>query len=362
MYNSIEIKGNYTLKKFCVFCGNTPENKNKEHVLPQWLSKYTGRYHSICEMGDITNAKIPFCALTFPACTKCNEEFGRMEAAVKPILMDLVESKPLNASQISLLLDWFDKIRVGLWLSELTLAKQVDKIEPKFHIADRVGIKDRVLIIERIKDAGQGLSFIGTDAPLFYEMPSAFALVVNDFVFINASEIGLVSNRLGFPQVGKMKMTQNRYQQIMELSSGRNKTAHPVVSDIQASPNRTIVYQPMYRWYPAFAETPQFQVPYVLNHSLDYANGVGGIFYQRGDNQIKYLSGDGSVSLAPRPQDMSRMPDLCADVFKLQSYVLTSRTDIDSYTKIGSAFWRKLLMQNQVLQAQSKKIQFQRQK
>ena len=118
----------------------------------------------------------------------------------------------------------------------------------------------------------------------------------------------------------------------------------------------------MYRWYPAFAETPQFQVPYVLNHSLDYANGVGGIFYQRGDNQIKYLSGDGSVSLAPRPQDMSRVPDLCADVFKLQSYVLTSRTDIDSYTKIGSAFWRKLLMQNQVLQAQSKKIQFQRQK
>jgi hypothetical protein len=103
-----------------------------------------------------------------------------MEAAVKPILLDLMASKPLNAEQISLLLDWFDKIRVGLWLSELTLSKQVDSVKPKFHIADRVGQKDRMLIIDRIKDLGQGLAFVGTDSPMFIEMPSAFTLIVDD--------------------------------------------------------------------------------------------------------------------------------------------------------------------------------------
>ena len=30
------------LPKFCVFCGKKPENKNKEHIIPQWLIKLTG--------------------------------------------------------------------------------------------------------------------------------------------------------------------------------------------------------------------------------------------------------------------------------------------------------------------------------
>jgi len=29
--------------RICVFCGNKPVNKNDEHVLPEWLIKYTGR-------------------------------------------------------------------------------------------------------------------------------------------------------------------------------------------------------------------------------------------------------------------------------------------------------------------------------
>jgi hypothetical protein len=30
------------MDKFCVFCGESPENKNKEHVIPQWLIRMTG--------------------------------------------------------------------------------------------------------------------------------------------------------------------------------------------------------------------------------------------------------------------------------------------------------------------------------
>ena len=82
------------MSKFCVFCGKKPENKNKEHIIPQWLSKHTGRFDKICHMNEsTTSAKIPFCSLTFPACTKCNDAFGKMEAAVKPILLDIKKPK-----------------------------------------------------------------------------------------------------------------------------------------------------------------------------------------------------------------------------------------------------------------------------
>ncbi len=338
------------MSKFCIFCGNKPENKNKEHVIPQWLSKHTDRYHKICEFGEsTTTAKIPFSALTFPACTKCNDAFGKMEAAVKPILLDLMDSKPLNAQQINLLLDWFDKIRVGLWLSELTLSKRVEKIDPKFHIASRVGLKDRMLIVERLKDAGQGLSFIGTNTPLFIEMPSAFALVVNDYIFINASEYGLVSNKLGFPQISKLQFTSSRNEQQMNVTAGRNKTAHPVVSTYQASPNRTLIYQPIYRGINGFESIDLYSTSYVMNHSLDLKNGIGGIFYQRGDNQIKYLSDNQTVSLSPRPQELEHLKSSIKDVFELQNYVLSSRIDMDSRGKMNSLFWHSLISNNNTL-------------
>lgn len=338
------------MSKFCVFCGKKPENKNKEHIIPQWLSKHTGRFDKICHMNEsTTSAKIPFCSLTFPACTKCNDAFGKMEAAVKPILLDLMASKPLNAEQISLLLDWFDKIRVGLWLSELTLSKQVDFVKPKFHIADRVGQKDRMLIIDRIKDLGQGLAFVGTDSPMFIEMPSAFALIVEDFIFTNASEIGLVSGKLGFPNTGKIPLGRNANGVSLDLRRGRDKTTHPVVSNYQASPSRTLIYQPMYKCYRGFENSPEFNAQYVLEHSLDFAAGTGGIFYQRGDNAIKYLGDGQSVSLAPSAQPTERWKPIVQEVFKLQNFVLTNRFDLNSGSKIDRMDAQQNLLKNQMI-------------
>ena len=31
------------LSKVCIFCGNPPSGKNKEHVIPQWLIRATGK-------------------------------------------------------------------------------------------------------------------------------------------------------------------------------------------------------------------------------------------------------------------------------------------------------------------------------
>ncbi|MBQ8041729.1 MAG: hypothetical protein IJ273_00175, partial [Alphaproteobacteria bacterium] len=65
------------MAKFCVFCGNPPENKNAEHIIPQWLIEMTGNKSRQCHLGPITpNGSIEFGAFKFPACERCNSEFS----------------------------------------------------------------------------------------------------------------------------------------------------------------------------------------------------------------------------------------------------------------------------------------------
>ena len=56
------------MAKQCIFCGGKPQNKNKEHVIPQWLSKYLERYQAECDLSPVTDVKIPFSRLSFPEC------------------------------------------------------------------------------------------------------------------------------------------------------------------------------------------------------------------------------------------------------------------------------------------------------
>ena len=41
--------------KFCVFCGNKPENKTKEHIIPRWLIEKTGNVTRPMKGGPITS-------------------------------------------------------------------------------------------------------------------------------------------------------------------------------------------------------------------------------------------------------------------------------------------------------------------
>jgi len=51
----------------------------------------------------------------------------------------------INSIEMNLLLDWFDKVRIGLWLMYFTLDNNWTDISPKFHIAKRIGQFDRFL-------------------------------------------------------------------------------------------------------------------------------------------------------------------------------------------------------------------------
>lgn len=339
------------MAKKCIFCGKTPEDKNKEHVIPQWLSKMTGRYNSVCDLSGVTDMQIPFKQLVFPACTSCNSDYAKMEAVSKTIITNIMNGKPVNASDLNILLDWFDKVRVGMWLGQLMLTKKLDsEIAPKFYIADRVGVKDRMLMIERVDGIGKGLGFCGANTPLFMQSPSVFQLILDDYVFTSASELGLVSNRLGFPNISKISYSTFEVASAT-ISAGRNKTKHPVVSDINASPNRFIVYQPIFKCAMPLTDEDKkyYGTDYVTKHCINAEHGRGGIFYQKNDNTIRYLDDKSSVSLSPKPYNTERATSVFTKTYELQNFVMENRTDMKNSAMHVKQTCAQLVLQNKLL-------------
>ncbi|MFK8055450.1 MAG: hypothetical protein AB8F78_04935 [Saprospiraceae bacterium] len=76
------------MEKICIFCGNAPESKNKEHVIPKWLIKMTGKPNRVVTIGkkDGKEIKFPWMKYVFPSCEKCNSDFAKIEAKVKGII------------------------------------------------------------------------------------------------------------------------------------------------------------------------------------------------------------------------------------------------------------------------------------
>ena len=73
-------------------------------------------------------------SLVMPACTSCNERYSQLESKVKPIVEALVERSSIEAGAYLTLLDWLDKVRVGLWLAYHVLQGNPTNIQPSFHI------------------------------------------------------------------------------------------------------------------------------------------------------------------------------------------------------------------------------------
>ena len=191
------------MSKFCVFCGNPPVDKNREHIIPQWLIKYTGRGKmpavKIIKDGEL-KPSISYMNFTMPACEACNEKFSALEGAVKPILLNVLADKPVTAREISILLDWFDKVRLGLRLSMVYLQKGLNMEKPHTFITQRVGLTDRMLIIEKIQPQPDvRLAFPDTHTHYFKSAAQSFQFIIDNYVFTNASAYFVVSQKLGFP-------------------------------------------------------------------------------------------------------------------------------------------------------------------
>jgi hypothetical protein len=189
--------------RFCVFCGDPPEKKNREHILPQWLLELTGDPKRVVNFG--TNYKsgrtIRFDWKNFcvPACESCNTEFSALEGRAKSYTLRLLDSSALTSIEYSDFMDWLDKVRVGLWVAYHFIQGNPTNIRPSFHIDTRICQKDRMIAIYPISGNGVGLNAFGVESLVFHSQPSCFGLRINDILIFNMSSDYLFAARCGFP-------------------------------------------------------------------------------------------------------------------------------------------------------------------
>lgn len=340
-------------EKFCIFCGKRPENKNLEHVIPQWLIRMTGREKkNIYAPHPDLGRDIGFLNFSFPACTECNSKFSRMEAAVKPVLERVLSGQSISGADASLLMDWFDKIRIGLWLSNMCYdPKLKHDVNPHYFIETGVAKKDRMLSIQKLNlkpDANKGIYCGGTMTRLFNYCPIAFTMVINDYYFFNASTHNLVSPRVGFPIITHAeKKNSQSGELVLDIENNKHKkVSNPIVRTFTPGLNALTFYQPIYRDF----LTPENDFPiddYMSQHSYDIASGLGGVFVQNGfAHKAKYLEQSERIGIKLKP---CALPNLESDVLKFQN-AIQSQSVISNYdTNFGVKLNKIMLdsMQNQ---------------
>lgn len=286
-----------TNRRRCIFCGNTPESKTLEHILPLWLIKHTGDpkrivYHGMHFGNGPTEMRPKFFSFDqfrFPACDACNQRWSDLEQNVKSTLQLIEAEEVVTELQLNDMLDWFDKIRVGIWLSRHIDRSSIAEVDPKFYIDQRVGASDRLLFISRGADV-KALTTIGVGGAVFGFMPSVFAMRINGLMFFNASSVGLFGHRLGFPRLRDKKIRvggQTRYS--FEIEPGTHKISKPIVHQKYPLPALKI-YQPMYRYLQTHSQYQEyFRSDYVLENSLDWSLGEGAIFSEQ-EGEVARLS------------------------------------------------------------------------
>jgi hypothetical protein len=135
----------------------------------------------------------------FPACEACNSRYSDLEGRTKANMTKLLNEQSLSAVQWDDLLDWFDKVRIGLFIGNMILNKDLPVPNPKFFIDQRIGAKDRCVLIYPNRADRVGLGMIGAGDPVFFHLPTSFMLLVNKLLFVNLSSDFLLAPRMGFP-------------------------------------------------------------------------------------------------------------------------------------------------------------------
>ena len=260
-----------------------------------------------------------------------------MEARAEPIMRMILGEQALSEADWDLILSWFDKVRVGLWLSKYLLSKNSLGINPHFHIAQRLDIRDRALIVFRRESAVQTLTIIGTFLPSFDFSPTSFALIVNNYLFVNLTGIDLCSHRLGFPSIKPLSTDGSRVEGA--LISGTHRTISPILRKFP-HPEGTGLYQPIYRDLLTSAGTePAVIEEYVTKNSIDQARGIGGVFQQRLGKAGRYPAHESTLWIPGKPLDNDRILRIAhTSVYEHQIEQMTSALQVSPPEQ--KRFWK----------------------
>jgi hypothetical protein len=273
------------MRKFCVFCGKRPETKTREHVIPKWLIAFTGDPKRQSVFGPFWNEikkrletrSYSFDSFAFPACEVCNRTFSELEPRAKGVVLSVLREQLLSSGDLSVLLTWLDKVRVGLWLAAFVMTHNLALIAPQFAIGSRVDRCDRMVLIYKSDYVKHRLRFVGTTAPAFQYVPSCFALIIDNHYFLNVSADFLLSKRLGLPYPLRMSYT-NTPELEWAMTEGRERIAHPVVT-LQYDPRCMQILQPMLNGRIVLSVGSYYDNHYVRSMIADHSKGIGKVFY-----------------------------------------------------------------------------------
>jgi len=332
--------------KYCVFCGNKPEGKNKEHVIPHWLIKKTGdpnrqaQFSTDIVLSQGKERSYAFDQFTFPACEKCNSEFSALEILAKEVLEKIEEASIVSAKELSSFFDWLDKVRVGIWLGFHQLDRKSFDIEPKYHIANRVGQYDRMLIVQKSNTDKKRINLIGVNSLSFYSVPSAFGLIINDLYLINISFFNLLARRCGYPHVINQQWDPERRGITGDMVEGLGRIMNPIV-------RKSIPYGSKAFYQPMFGRkldnvNKSFDNHYIRSHAMDFENGVGAIF-ESTSNGIKSHLGNDPLQIFPdfAQDEFQLFPEATIEVYEWQNWLHTLQPGLDSLSKEERRDWKR---------------------
>ncbi|NTF52701.1 hypothetical protein G6K93_30790 [Agrobacterium rhizogenes] len=320
-------------KRQCVFCGQPPTNKNREHILPRWLLELTGDPSRVVTMaidpqtGD--PIKFSWSALVMPACEACNLEYSKLEEAVKPIVLALLDRKPMTSRQAFVLLDWLDKVRICLWLNQIIMQGTTGTIDPHLYVGNRIGTKDRLLYLYTLDKKIKGLNGFGIESLIFQHQPSCFALRVNDIILFNASSDHAFSRNCGFWHPERLERhIDGEFAGHVALigSSITRKISHPLV-DYPLLKAALCIVQPIAQRNMEgefFGPLGQNE-SYHLSHMSDSSRGAGIIFRQLDDKVLPIYDLDAPMVLGTVDSvNNGNAGDIVAQVYRFQTYLFQS--------------------------------------
>ena len=280
------------MAKSCIFCGQRPKSKTKEHVIPRWLIEMTGDPKRQVSFGtyNIKNkppTKLAFDQLTFPACDECNGEFSDLEGRARKVTELLLKKRPLTSTDLNCLLDWLDKVRTGMWLGHLWLDGNPWGIEPTFYISSRVRRHDRSVGIGWIEGRHPGVNLVGPESPCFGLLPITMCIFINELALFNSSTVGLCSRRLGFPFF-RPDDSATPSDGVTEgwIAPGSERIMRPI-ERIGLLRSQPFVYQPVFEKGVDGALSPAYDTDYVRQNSYDFNAGLGALFLQHRGEILK---------------------------------------------------------------------------
>lgn len=326
------------MKKFCVFCGKPPHNKNNEHVIPRWLIGMTGDPKRNANFGPFYDdtkleiKQISFDKFVYPACYSCNKEFGEIEGRVKPVIIDLLSNGQLDSKDFNLLLTWFDKIRIGSALASLYQLKNLYDITPNYYINDGVTSRDRMLLIYKSNHDFKCLNVFGI-GPFIVNYPICIGLIVNNYGFINIASSFLLHRYFGlpFPKINPM------YKDDLEvdLCPGPYKTFDNRIIEYHYDQECTEIFQPIIN--NRIRENPVANFFYgQCNYDKIFINKtslLGKIFYANNSRPILYPNNK-SATWIPKSKDYNQgtfQNFIAYTTLKIQNSFLEKGLSLSSY-------------------------------